>query len=425
MSKSAISLLSVCALLSGCVLDADVGDDDLGTVESQLEGAARRPRSERIRDVAAGEGLTNGVLLAGIASVETGLSHCWSEAQWACQGPHSSFCNGPVIAGAGDGPCSARQGGLGLFQFDAGTYDQTLARDGHEILLLDGNISHAVDFVANIVRRTVAGVDSREEAIAWMNSVPVVRGNAKFTQWTMILACHYNGRCGSTQDEQAAKYGNATFGMLGEFGEAFWNDVEQPPPPPLPPLSPQKLTAGQNLDGRLEVFYVGTDNKLYHNYQVEPNGGWAGQSALGGSAQEIAVASNQDGRLELFYVGTDDKLYHNYQVLPNRGWAGQSPLGGSAQQIAVASNQDGRLELIYVGTNDVLYRNAQARPNGGWITERTLGGRAKQLTLAPNLDGRLELFYAGTNNQLYHKYQVSPNGDWSGESALGGSVGTN
>lgn len=77
--------------------------------------------------------------------------------------PNSTSCGGgPVIAGASDGPCSAQQGGLGMFQFDGGNFTQTLARDGRDILLtLDGNIRHAVDFVVNIVNQEVDGVDNR------------------------------------------------------------------------------------------------------------------------------------------------------------------------------------------------------------------------------------------------------------------------
>src|SRR5690348_16237288 len=95
ISRLCTSLLS---RLGAC--SAPVNGADLGTVESDLSDAQLRQRSERIRDVAASRGLTNGALLAGIARVETNLAQCWSEATWACQGPHASYCNGPVIAGA-------------------------------------------------------------------------------------------------------------------------------------------------------------------------------------------------------------------------------------------------------------------------------------------------------------------------------------
>jgi hypothetical protein len=220
-ARTTLRSLSLATLVA---LAACAPIDDDGTIDTavhELTGAARRPRLQRIRDVAAAEGFTNGALLAGIAQVETGLSHCWSEATWACRGPNSSSCGGgPVIAGASDGPCSAQQGGLGMFQFDGGTFSQTLARDGRDILTLDGNIRHAVDFVVAIVIREVSGVSNRAQALAWMNGVPVVRGNARLEQWAAILACRYNGACGSTA--QAGRYRDATLQVYSEVGAAFW-----------------------------------------------------------------------------------------------------------------------------------------------------------------------------------------------------------
>jgi hypothetical protein len=217
-----VSLVIAASLVAGCA------PDDEAESRQGLAGAARRPRAEAIRDVARSAGLTNGPVLGGIAEVETVLSHCWSEAQWACQGPYSPDCNGPVIAGAYDGPCSAQQGGLGMFQFDAGTFDDTLARDGQEILLLDGNIRHAVDFVAGlVVSEGLAG--NRADAIAWLNSVPIASGNARFDQLGRLLACRYRGSCAASD---ATKYKNGMLGMVSEFGSSFWGPSGPPPPPP-------------------------------------------------------------------------------------------------------------------------------------------------------------------------------------------------
>src|SRR5262249_12951871 len=157
----------------------------------------------------------------------------------------------------------------------------------------------------------------------------------------------------------------------------------------------KQITVGSNKDGRLEVFYVGTDNNIYHNYQVAPNGGWHGELALGGAAKQITVGSNKDGRLEVFYVGTDNNIYHNYQVAPNSGWHGQLALGGAGKQITVGRNQDGRLQVFYVGTNNLIYHNYQVAPNSGWHGQLALGGSAQQITVGANKDGRLEVFYVG------------------------------
>jgi hypothetical protein len=34
----------------------------------------------------------------------------------------------------------------------------------------------------------------------------------------------------------------------------------------------------------------------------------------GANAQQIAIAQNADGRMEIFYVGTNNVIYHNWQV---------------------------------------------------------------------------------------------------------------
>lgn len=210
-------------------------------VRSDLTAAERRGRCEAIRDVANGRGLTNAGLLAGIGDAETGLAHCWSEATWACQGPTSPSCAGPVIAGAGDGPCSARQGGLGLFQFDGGTFEQTLARDGEEILLLEGNISHAVDFVLAMVLRSdhVAGIGTEEEALAWMNGIPIEPGHPDYEAWISTVTHYYNGCAPSygCWEERRSRYDEKTRGVVAELGPEFWEitPVEPAPCAPIPP----------------------------------------------------------------------------------------------------------------------------------------------------------------------------------------------
>jgi hypothetical protein len=182
-----------------------------------------------------------------------------------------------------------------------------------------------------------------------------------------------------------------------------------------------QLDVGRNADGRLEVFYVGLDDKLYHDWQHEAGAGWHGSVALAGAGKQLRVASNADGRLEVFYVGTDSRLYHNWQTAPNGAWSGEAALGGTAKQLSVRGNADGRLEVFYIGTDDALYHNWQSAPNGSWSGQAPLGGAAKQLTVGSNADGRLEVFYIGTNDALYHNWQRVPNGSWVGQVALPGS----
>jgi len=178
-----------------------------------------------------------------------------------------------------------------------------------------------------------------------------------------------------------------------------------------------RLAACPNEDGRLEVFYIAGDGKLWHSWQTSPGGTWAG-GMLGSSAKQVAVGRNQDGRLEVFYIGLDDVIYHNWQV-GGGAWSGETGMDGWAKQIAVGQNPDGRLEVLYIGTDDKLYHFWQLTPSGAWSNEAVLGGMAKQLAVANNQAGRIEICYVGTDGQLYHNWKTGPD-TWYGEMALGG-----
>ena len=76
-----------------------------------------------------------------------------------------------------------------------------------------------------------------------------------------------------------------------------------------------------NVDGRLELFGVGTDRALWHIWQTAPHAGpWSAWSSLGGVLTDIpAVAVNTDGRIEVFVRGTDNALWHIWQTAAHAG----------------------------------------------------------------------------------------------------------
>lgn len=262
--RHSVPVLLVLVGLLGCT--PELGGD-IASKGSSLTAAQRRVRAGQIRDAAAANGMTQGWLLAGIADAETNMSHCWSELTWACQGPSSADCGGgPVVAGAGDGPCSLRQGGLGMFQFDAGTYDQTLAREGTRILSIAGNVAAAVDFVVAMVIRSVyiSGVDNRDQAIAWMNGVRI--GNDRWHPWIQTVTHYYNGCTPSGCSVYTSRYNHYrdnTSGVYNEMGAAFWvltrdyaaTYVNQTFPLAAAPFN---LYPGQESSGYIEMRNAGT-----------------------------------------------------------------------------------------------------------------------------------------------------------------------
>ncbi|MGE0867250.1 MAG: hypothetical protein AB7P03_01715 [Kofleriaceae bacterium] len=190
------------------------------------QGWSRTEKLELIRDVAAQMGVHNGALFAGIAISETQLAHCWSEATYACKGPASPSCDGePVIAGSADGPCTAEQGGLGMFQFDAGRYGETLAVYGDDILTIEGNTAQAVSLVIDRAREQMAGVNDWMTAARYLDNVPLVAGDPATELWARFLACHYNGCCAETEmcAERAAGYRDNAIAAFTERGAEFWD----------------------------------------------------------------------------------------------------------------------------------------------------------------------------------------------------------
>jgi hypothetical protein len=241
--------LTVGASFAACTPTTDldeVDDESVEETESNLSTAARRERLTHVRDVARKRGLTNPVLVAGIANAETRLSHCWSELTWACKGPWSADCNGPVAAGASDGACWERQGGLGMFQFDAGDYDDTIAREGSRVLSVDGNIDAAIDFIVAMVRDTslVGGVSTDAQAIAWMNGATV--GSSRYDTWLRVVVTHYNGcrqgQCSIFWDRYDS-YDTATREVLSEVGASFFTQDA------TKPVAPIEVDWGRETDG--------------------------------------------------------------------------------------------------------------------------------------------------------------------------------
>lgn len=288
-------------LLASC---AQTPGREVGVIESTLNAEERRARLTQIRDAAAAAGLDNGVILAGIAQAETGLAHCWSEATWACEGPVSADCGGgPVIAGAGDGPCPDMQGGLGMFQFDAGTYDQTLAREGTRILSIAGNVEAAIDFVVAMVIRSVYidGVDTREQAIAWMNTV-VVRG-ANETEWIQTVTHYYNGctptGC-SVYDDRIASYTRALRTVWDEMGAEFWMMGMAPPCETIP-------AEGRVIDDTDACVYLGGDRRYWRE---ATDAGYGGSLRWTNATDDTAPANFATWTLRFETSGEYELLVH-------------------------------------------------------------------------------------------------------------------
>jgi len=260
--------------------------------------SARRERLALIRDTAEEMGIHNAALIAGIAVSETNLAHCWSEATYACMGPASPSCGGPVIAGSADGPCSAMQGGLGLFQFDAGTWADTLASYGDAILTVEGNTAQAVSFVIDQVMAGVPGAADWLVAAGWIDGVPLAAGDPAMAQWAELMACRYNGCCAATElcRARADGYRDHALELTRELGAAFWRTDDR--------------CAGLPGDGVIEqrsaCYVAAGDPRAWHREAAGRGGAreWALTGAPGSFARWIIrVPAAGRYRVEVYAAG--------------------------------------------------------------------------------------------------------------------------
>jgi hypothetical protein len=90
--------------------------------------------------------------------------------------------------------------------------------------------------------------------------------------------------------------------------------------------------------GTLEFFVLSSDGNIYSDSQQSPGGTWGGLTSLGSprggwsfTVRQIAVARNdaapgsQAGTLEVFALGSDDRVYSDSQQSPGGTW-GAGPL---------------------------------------------------------------------------------------------------
>lgn len=263
--------------------------------------------------------------------------------------------------------------------------------------------------------------------------------------------------------------------MAGEIKRLWVESGAWHGPANLPGTAKQ-ITAQENRDQRHEVFYIGADDRIYHNSEIAPGLAWRGESLLcNRTARHIASWYNYaQGRLELFFVGLDDNvIYRIHQITPaGPEYTAASPVAGShalqvtvcqhddrrfellyfgpdhamhhqtetaigsdafgppaafpgesAQQIVVAMDRTGCLEMFYIGLGaGRIFHKKQSTRNGSWGGTERLDGEAaaKFLAVGRNGDNRIDVFYCGSNNHLYHNWEL-PGGGWHGEDRLSGA----
>ena len=126
----------------------------------------------------------------------------------------------------------------------------------------------------------------------------------------------------------------------------------------------KKVWLAVNADGSLEAFSQGAFDSIFHTSQGKPNGNWENGSWApffkdSDKVKKLTSALNSDGRLEIFRIDNDNRVFHTTQVAPNSGSFGgwQELYSSSDKRISIAAetNLDGRLEVFAVREDNQIF----------------------------------------------------------------------
>lgn len=181
------------------------------------------------------------------------------------------------------------------------------------------------------------------------------------------------------------------------------------------------------------VFLLDKNGVVYQNIEQVENIGvkvpplFAGWHSLGGhKIRQIITTVNADQRVEVFALGGDYQIYHQWQLNTNdvnspwSGWAGDLLLPKVKFKVVEAKlTSSGRIIVLAVDEKGVIHYVTQDSPSGGGAAEgfsvwnawdnTDLAGNdvaTIEAILNPH-DGLMDLFVLGGDNGIYHRRQLN------------------
>jgi hypothetical protein len=175
--------------------------------------------------------------------------------------------------------------------------------------------------------------------------------------------------------------GRDLFQTAPNSGGSSWETLGSPTPPDFSQTSTPAV--GRNADGRFELIAIGTDGGLWRRYQTAAaSDDWSESSWLTmgtppgdtfSQQSTPAIGPDLDGRLQLFAMGSSGTLYHRRQTQTGgfadwewSDWEAFSATKFNPKAVPVlSSNADGRLELFLIA-NGGLAHIWETAPSNGW-----------------------------------------------------------
>jgi hypothetical protein len=187
--------------------------------------------------------------------------------------------------------------------------------------------------------------------------------------------------------------------------------------------------AALGADGRIYVFFRGSDNALWYtrNYGLQYEAYTKAASIGGEMKEQPAAALDGSGRIVVGVRGIDNGLYTTQQKSENAldfgSFAKQS--SGMTDSPTTAVDAASRVQFFYRGTDQAAWRVGQTDDYQSYATGVSLGGQIQQRPIAAlGWDGRLNVFVIGTDKALWVAAQTNENDDdYTTFQSLAGTIG--
>jgi hypothetical protein len=133
-------------------------------------------------------------------------------------------------------------------------------------------------------------------------------------------------------------------------------------------ISPPTAVASSN--NRLDVFYRGVSNEVYHRFSE--NGTWSGNwTSLGGeAAEEVVAVSTGPGKVDMITRDINNAIYGRHLTNGNwTNWVRHAPVGSTISRPAIVAWGQDKLTLARQGPDNRVYRRVWDRSPGPYWNE--------------------------------------------------------
>jgi hypothetical protein len=171
-----------------------------------------------------------------------------------------------------------------------------------------------------------------------------------------------------------------------------------------------------------ELFAPETDGSTGHLWWA--NNVWNTLQDYGGAGDGLghfATLAWEDSHVEVFALGGDQAIWHNWWQLGGGGWAGWTSMGGTfVTGPAAILASDGNAHLFATDATGAVWHDSSA---GGWQGFKSIGGSVASRPVPVRwADGHLEVFARGMDDMLYHAWTDPAVTTWQPFTATGGST---